>query len=65
MVVYTFGHSNTQASKQIALLRKYDIQIVVDVRSTPYLQYSPQYNRESVERELVEAGIEYMFAGEH
>ena len=36
----------------------------MDVRSSPYSQYSPQYNRELIERELLEAGIGYQFAGE-
>ncbi len=39
--------------------------MVVDVRSSPYSQYSPQYNRELLEKTLKEAGIEYRFAGDH
>ncbi len=65
LTVYTIGHSNVPASKLVELLRRYEVQVVVDVRSSPYSQYAPQYNRELLERTLKEAGIEYKYAGDH
>jgi uncharacterized protein (DUF488 family) len=64
-VIYTIGHSNITASALIALLRQYKIQVLVDVRSSPYSQYSPQYNRELLAKTLIEAGVEYRFAGDY
>ena len=65
LTIYTIGHSNIQASTLVALLEQYQIQVLVDVRSSPYSQYSPQFNRENIELTLQEAGIEYRFAGEY
>ena len=62
--IYTIGHSNVLASKIIDLLKLYDIHVLVDVRSSPYSQYSPQFNREAFEKTLIEAGFEYKYAGE-
>ena len=36
----------------------------MDVRSSPYSQYSPQYNRENLEQTLAEAEILYKYAGD-
>ncbi|MCI0521134.1 MAG: DUF488 domain-containing protein, partial [Chloroflexi bacterium] len=52
------------ASAFVELLHRHQIQVVVDVRSSPYSQYSPQYNRELLAKTLQQAGIEYQFAGE-
>jgi uncharacterized protein (DUF488 family) len=64
LTIYTIGHSNILASQLIELLRMHNIQTLVDVRSSPYSQYSPQYNKETIEKTLQEAGIEYRFAGD-
>lgn len=63
--IYTIGHSNVPASRIIELLAKYQIEVVVDVRSAPYSQYTPQFNRETLIQVLTEAGIGYSFAGEY
>jgi uncharacterized protein (DUF488 family) len=63
--LYTIGHSNVSDDELIARLRNFEIEAVVDVRSVPYSQYTPQFNREPFERRLDQAGIEYRFAGEY
>lgn len=63
--VYTIGHSNRSAADVIASLRRHGIAQVVDVRSFPFSQYTPQFNREALERTLAEAGIAYAFAGDY
>jgi uncharacterized protein (DUF488 family) len=63
--VYTIGHSNVTVDKIVQLLQRYQIQVLVDVRSVPYSQYSPQFNRDSLAEALRESGIEYLFAGEY
>jgi uncharacterized protein (DUF488 family) len=65
VTLYTIGLSNIQASTLISLLRRYDIQVLLDVRSSPYSQYSTQFYRENIEKTLQEAGIEYRFAGDY
>lgn len=63
--VYTIGHSNGRAADLIALLQRHDIAMIVDVRSLPYSQYTPQFNSENLHAALARAGIAYRFAGEH
>ena len=62
--VFTIGHSNLEVAKFVALLKQHGIQAVADVRSSPYSQYNPQFNRESLQRALREQGISYVILGE-
>jgi len=62
--VYTIGHSNSSAEKIIGLLKTYNVQALVDVRSFPYSQYAPQFNREAFAENLRLSGIEYGFGGD-
>jgi uncharacterized protein (DUF488 family) len=63
--IYTIGHSNVPASKIIELLETFDIKILADVRSSPYSQFCPQFNREDFAQKLSQAGIEYKYAGDY
>lgn len=63
-VVYTVGHSNHEAEAFVALLRRHQIELVIDVRSSPYSRYVPQANRETLARTLEAAGIAYRWMGD-
>jgi uncharacterized protein (DUF488 family) len=63
IAVYTIGHSNHSSDTFLALLREHGIQAVVDVRSAPYSQFAPHFNRPSLSRMLGKEGIQYLFAG--
>ncbi len=63
LVVYTIGHSNVSEETLVKLLQNFEIRVVVDVRSVPYSQYTPQFNGPVFERTLQNAGIHYIFAG--
>jgi uncharacterized protein (DUF488 family) len=62
--IYTIGHSNVPASRIVTLLQEHQIQAVVDVRSSPYSRFSPQFNKKVLSETLPAAGIEYQFAGD-
>ncbi|MFN2225065.1 MAG: DUF488 family protein [Anaerolineae bacterium] len=62
--VYSVGHSNHAAEDFVALLQQHGIELVVDVRSSPYSRYVPQANRETLARTLEAAGIAYRWAGD-
>ena len=62
--LYTIGHSNHSIEKFIELLFLHSITVVCDVRSHPYSKFNPQYNRETLEKELKKHNIEYLFLGE-
>ena len=60
---FTVGHSNHPIGKFIELLRLHAIELVCDVRSTPYSRFNPQFNRETLLGELKKHGIGYIFLG--
>ncbi len=62
--IHTIGHSNHEFADLLALLRQHSIQMVVDVRSSPYSRYVPQANRETLSRALESAGIFYRWMGD-
>jgi uncharacterized protein (DUF488 family) len=61
--ILTIGHSLHSESQFINFLHRHDVSLVIDVRSSPYSQHAPQYNRPSFEHWLSLAGIGYKFAG--
>jgi uncharacterized protein (DUF488 family) len=65
MELYTIGHSRHSWEKYVQLLTQNKIQTVVDVRTTPYSRFNPQFNRKNLEVRLSEASIRYIFAGNH
>ena len=65
LTIFTIGHSNVPAKKIVELLQKHGIQVLVDVRSSPYSKYVSQFNREMFQAVLQGEGLEYKFAGEY
>lgn len=57
------GHSNHLFEVFVELLRQHDIQLVADVRSSPYSRHASQFNKETLESGLREAGLAYRFLG--
>jgi uncharacterized protein (DUF488 family) len=62
--VYTIGHSHHPSDEFVVLLRQHAIELLVDVRSSPYSRYVPQANREALARTLAAAGITYRWMGD-
>lgn len=62
-VLYTIGHSNHTIENFIALLKRYGVTCIADVRSAPYSRYCPQFNKGTLAASLQAAGITYMFLG--
>ena len=64
MKIYTIGHSAHPIERFINLLKMYNIQTIVDVRSVPHSRYHPQFRKGILERELNAVGIGYVFLGQ-
>lgn len=62
--LYTVGHSTQELESFLELLRQHDIEAIADVRSGPYSQRFPWFNREQLKEALERAGIKYVFLGE-
>ena len=47
----------------MALLDKHRVEVVADVRTSPYSRYNPQFNRRDLHYGLKRTGIQYVFLG--
>jgi uncharacterized protein (DUF488 family) len=57
--VWTVGHSTRSADEFISLLRAYELQALADVRRLPGSRRLPQFNQDTLARNLERHGIEY------
>lgn len=53
---YTVGHGTRSLDEFVALLREYEIGLVVDIRTVPKSRHNPQFAGEALARTLPEAG---------
>ena len=60
---FTLGHSNHDFGAWLRLVRQHEIEVVVDIRSSPYSNYVPQFDKELIQRSLEKAGIRYLYLG--
>jgi uncharacterized protein (DUF488 family) len=61
--LWTVGHSNVPVERFLELLRAEGIEVLVDVRSSPYSRYSTHFNQAPLERAVRDAGLSYVFLG--
>jgi len=62
--LYTIGHSTRTLDELVEVLLAHSIQTLVDIRSFPMSRRLPHFNRESLEKTLPEAGIQYVWMKE-
>ncbi|MFZ5778614.1 MAG: DUF488 family protein [Pseudomonadota bacterium] len=62
-MIKTVGHSNHTIDRFVDLLKAGGVEVVVDVRSTPYSRRFPQFGRERLAQSLSGAGILYRYEG--
>ena len=58
--IWTIGHSTHTLDEFIAMLRSFQIELVVDIRSFPGSRRYPHFNKEALEISLPENKIEYI-----
>jgi uncharacterized protein (DUF488 family) len=58
-MVYTIGHSTRPIDEFVAMLNAHGVTRLIDVRTIPKSRHNPQYNRNSLEAHLQDAGIGY------
>lgn len=62
--VYTIGYGARDMVQFLAVLERYQIAYLIDVRSQPYSRHKPEFTRDDLERSLRAAGIRYVFMGD-
>lgn len=63
MKLFTIGHSVYDTDYFINLIKIYNINCIVDVRSIPYSKYSRQYNKDVIKNILKKNNIVYIYMG--
>jgi len=62
-VLYTVGHSVHPMERFIEILEMNKIEAVADVRSSPFSRFTPQFNRDTLQKSLKDRGVHYVFLG--
>lgn len=62
--IYTIGYGSRSLEAFIATLQAYHIEYVLDVRSTPYSRFKPEFSKNELEAGLRERGIRYLYLGD-
>ena len=62
--LFTIGHSTRALEELIRVLHAHGIKVLVDIRAFPMSRRLPHFNRESLEKALPEAGIQYVWMKE-
>jgi uncharacterized protein (DUF488 family) len=61
--VFSIGHSNHSLDKFLTLLKKHNINLLIDVRSHPYSKFASHFTTDCIQEALTTAGIQYLFLG--
>ncbi|MGL4874865.1 MAG: DUF488 family protein [Clostridium sp.] len=61
--IYTIGHSNYSIDQLVGMIKKYNVDTIVDVRGTPYSKYNIQYNLNVIKDNLKKYDITYVYMG--
>ena len=62
--IFTIGYGGRATDDFLALLAKFRIDTLVDVRSQPYSKFNADFRRSTLSRILARAGVDYVFMGD-
>ncbi|MBM3882168.1 MAG: DUF488 domain-containing protein [Verrucomicrobia bacterium] len=62
--LYTVGYGTRTLEEFLAVLRAHALECVVDVRTSPYSKFKPEFSKEPLELVLRQHGIRYVFMGD-
>jgi uncharacterized protein (DUF488 family) len=62
--LYSIGHGTKTMEEFVEELLSFDIQFLIDVRSSPFSKWAPHFNKGTIEGWLKKAGITYAYMGD-
>lgn len=62
--VFTIGYGNRTLMDFINILRKNQIEYLIDVRSKPYSKFNPDFSKSTLEQSSTSSGIKYVYMGD-
>lgn len=63
-MIYSIGHGNKKIEDFLNELNSFKISYLIDVRTSPYSKYNPQFNREMLKSDLEKSKITYAYLGD-
>lgn len=58
--IWTIGHSTRSLDELVELLKSFEIELLIDVRSMPGSRKFPQFNKENLAESIPENGMNYL-----
>ena len=62
--IHTIGYGARTLDELLAALQAQRIEYLLDVRTSPYSKFKPEFGREALEAALKARGIRYVFMGD-
>lgn len=62
--IFSIGYGSHSQAMILDQLKGADISYVIDVRSSPFSRYQPDFSKEPLSQSLYEIGIKYVFMGD-
>ncbi len=62
--IFTIGYGSRSMEEFLATLGANQIAILIDIRSSPYSKFKPEFSQRALETGLREAGIRYVYMGD-
>ncbi len=62
--IYSVGHSSRRLGELVSILKRYNVRVLVDVRSYPTSKRNPWFNKKTLSERLEAEGIKYMWLGD-
>lgn len=62
--IYTIGYGSRSLDDIVALLKKYQIAFLIDIRSKPYSKFKPEFTKDALESRINHEGLKYVFMGD-
>jgi uncharacterized protein (DUF488 family) len=62
--VFTIGYGSRSVDDLVAILQAQRIEYLVDVRTSPFSKFKPEFNQELLRHQVERQGIQYLFLGD-
>jgi uncharacterized protein (DUF488 family) len=62
--IFTIGYGARSLGEFLAALKANRIQYLIDVRTSPYSKFKPEFSKEALKLHVERAGIRYLFMGD-
>lgn len=61
--IYTIGYGNRRIEDFLSILKKYNVDLLIDIRTRPFSRFNPDFRAKKLELHLINNDIRYLFLG--